>query len=355
MGAGGQAGRVAPEETLSLSSVAHERPVRGGGGPSLPKPRLEAVPCPPPLRRLTWAESYRRYVAFAVERGTAHVPQDWQDPHDGYRLGRWLHNQRQALKRGRLPEEHRLLLDAVPGHSWNTVADRKAARANRGTATDTVPAAVDAASTGASSTPAGDPPVVGQAGVPEPAPARSQPAPPAPVRAQAPPPPPPLRGIPELAAFLRENTEDVLRHLPRHPAHPNLRQVLIELQGSRERLSPGNRAELETIPGWRWKYGSGDHQWWAVYDHLVARCDKAPVHRVATDRAVTPEGVLLLPWLRDQAKAYTAGTLRKDLSRALTTLPGWFVLLEEFRRPVKAKPRVQASRRTSADRDRARR
>jgi hypothetical protein len=63
-----------------------------------------------------WEEGYAQLVRFAERQGHTRVPQGHHEA-NGYALGRWVHKQRQ--RRGRLSEEQRQLLEALPGWTWH--------------------------------------------------------------------------------------------------------------------------------------------------------------------------------------------------------------------------------------------
>jgi hypothetical protein len=59
-----------------------------------------------------------------VEReGHGRVPVDYRDG-DGFRLGQWVSVQRWRYKQGKLSEERRHRLEAVPGWTWNQLENR---------------------------------------------------------------------------------------------------------------------------------------------------------------------------------------------------------------------------------------
>jgi hypothetical protein len=62
-----------------------------------------------------WEEGYRHIAEFAKREGHAKVRHDFVED-DGYRLGSWVHNQRN--QRMKMPEQRRSRLEALPGWSW---------------------------------------------------------------------------------------------------------------------------------------------------------------------------------------------------------------------------------------------
>jgi hypothetical protein len=81
------------------------------------------VTTPPPL---TWDQALTRLETWATAHGHARVPQRYAEP-DGFRLGKWVHNQRTAYRaRFDLSQPHFLSdkrtdrLETVPGWTWNS-------------------------------------------------------------------------------------------------------------------------------------------------------------------------------------------------------------------------------------------
>jgi hypothetical protein len=64
-----------------------------------------------------WDEGYVRLVRFAEKTGHSKVPWDYRDG-DGYRLGAWVHVQRQVRKRGELSKSRLQRLEDLPGWIW---------------------------------------------------------------------------------------------------------------------------------------------------------------------------------------------------------------------------------------------
>ena len=65
-----------------------------------------------------WEDGYSRLRQFAEDEGHSRVPQQYRSD-DGYRLGVWVTNKRQARKQGRLSKERQRLLEALPGWTWH--------------------------------------------------------------------------------------------------------------------------------------------------------------------------------------------------------------------------------------------
>ena len=73
-----------------------------------------------------WERGHQRLVAWVEEHGHARVPPQYITP-DGYRLGKWVHNQRtlyrsrsRVAKGPRLSDERVARLESVTGWVWNT-------------------------------------------------------------------------------------------------------------------------------------------------------------------------------------------------------------------------------------------
>jgi hypothetical protein len=81
--------------------------------------RLEALPgwVWEPVKR-SWEDGYARLLSFVQREGHSRVPQSYLDE-DGFGLGSWVMDRRQAKRRGRLREERARQLDALPGWTWD--------------------------------------------------------------------------------------------------------------------------------------------------------------------------------------------------------------------------------------------
>ena len=82
--------------------------------------RYDFRPSPPkkltPHAAALWRRSYEALLAFIKREGHARVP---SRHHEGERaLGRWVAWQRTKWREGRLLDEHKELLDAVPSWEW---------------------------------------------------------------------------------------------------------------------------------------------------------------------------------------------------------------------------------------------
>jgi hypothetical protein len=80
--------------------------------------RLEALPdwtWAPKLDE--WENAYSRLLWFVEREGHARVPADYRDD-DGFRLGQWVHGQRNAL-RSKIGDDRARRLEALPGWSWD--------------------------------------------------------------------------------------------------------------------------------------------------------------------------------------------------------------------------------------------
>ena len=69
-----------------------------------------------------WEEGFRFLRLFVNREGHARVPQKHVE--DGFRLGQWVRTQRGARAKGQLPSSQVFRLEALPGWSWNTRADK---------------------------------------------------------------------------------------------------------------------------------------------------------------------------------------------------------------------------------------
>ena len=69
-----------------------------------------------------WENAYRLLKAFGEAEGHCDVPQSYSI--DGIRLGAWVGQQRLQHRQGQLSQARSERLEALPGWSWNAVADR---------------------------------------------------------------------------------------------------------------------------------------------------------------------------------------------------------------------------------------
>jgi hypothetical protein len=69
-----------------------------------------------------WQEGLAYVGAFVERQGHARVPSDYVT-HDGYPLGAWVSTQRRTYLSGRLTAVRIAELEAVPGWSWDPIAD----------------------------------------------------------------------------------------------------------------------------------------------------------------------------------------------------------------------------------------
>ncbi|WP_280304994.1 DEAD/DEAH box helicase [Nocardia abscessus] len=70
-----------------------------------------------------WKQGFERLTAYVEEHGHARVPVAYIDQHD-YRLGQWCKVQRRNQVHGNLSQERQRRLQALPGWSWNLLADQ---------------------------------------------------------------------------------------------------------------------------------------------------------------------------------------------------------------------------------------
>jgi len=65
---------------------------------------------------IQWEEGFSNLMAFVEREGQARVPDDHTE--SGRKLGKWVGKQRSAFKSGRLSDERRRRLEAIPGWVW---------------------------------------------------------------------------------------------------------------------------------------------------------------------------------------------------------------------------------------------
>ena len=70
------------------------------------------------VKSSAWEEGFARLQAYTAEHQTALVPVGHLD-HDDFPLGRWVVNQRQNYKRGRLSADRQARLAHQPGWAWD--------------------------------------------------------------------------------------------------------------------------------------------------------------------------------------------------------------------------------------------
>ena len=79
--------------------------------PNRPPPRKLA-----PHNARAWRRSYEHFLSFVEREGHAKVPKRHHE--DGCALSAWVSRQRTKWREGQLLDEHRELLDRVPGWDW---------------------------------------------------------------------------------------------------------------------------------------------------------------------------------------------------------------------------------------------
>jgi superfamily II DNA or RNA helicase len=69
-----------------------------------------------------WGEGFSRLQRYVEEHGHARVPAHYLV--DGYRLGKWVHNQRTSFDKGHLNADRQRKLEDLPGWTWDLWADQ---------------------------------------------------------------------------------------------------------------------------------------------------------------------------------------------------------------------------------------
>ncbi len=83
--------------------------------------RLEALPgWAWDSREAAWDDAYARLRSFAEREGHSRVLRLRHPEDDGFRLDLWVHTQRTLHRRGRLSEDKKQRLEALPGWVWDT-------------------------------------------------------------------------------------------------------------------------------------------------------------------------------------------------------------------------------------------
>lgn len=74
-----------------------------------------------------WEEGFRRLEEYVQKFGHASPPQSYTDE-EGFRLGTWVHKQRQSLAKGKLSADRRLRLSKLHDWEWtprSTATERR--------------------------------------------------------------------------------------------------------------------------------------------------------------------------------------------------------------------------------------
>lgn len=86
--------------------------------------RLEALPgWTWTVLEVQWDEGFASLAAYVRHHATAQVPLRFVDS-GGFRLGQWVSGQRRAFKKGQVPSDRVARLEALPGWTWDPLADR---------------------------------------------------------------------------------------------------------------------------------------------------------------------------------------------------------------------------------------
>lgn len=64
-----------------------------------------------------WEKGFSRLLQFVEQEGHSRVPSGWRSP-DGFRLGSWINGQRNSFRKGKVGEDRRRRLEALPGWAW---------------------------------------------------------------------------------------------------------------------------------------------------------------------------------------------------------------------------------------------
>jgi hypothetical protein len=106
---------AAPEPRHVQEALARLRAERPGKSVRLPGPATFT-------RQGRWEDGLQLLRAFVAREGHANVP--WEHIEDGVRLGTWVGAKRAQHRRGRMAPERVAVLEALPGWTWDAVAEQ---------------------------------------------------------------------------------------------------------------------------------------------------------------------------------------------------------------------------------------
>jgi superfamily II DNA or RNA helicase len=111
---------VITDEGMDLGSWVQTQRSRGNRGVLEPDrmARLDALPgWVWDVNEALWEQGFELLKAYAADRGDCNVPKSYTP--DGYPLGAWLNRQRTSGNNGKLCQEYRSRLEALPGWTWS--------------------------------------------------------------------------------------------------------------------------------------------------------------------------------------------------------------------------------------------
>ncbi len=278
------------------------------------------------VRRTTasWEERFGQLGAYVDGHGTSFVPKAFLTS-DGFRLNRWVLDQRSLRKKGRMAAERQARLDALPGWTWDPheaawedgYAHLVAFADDHGTSR--VPQSYvthDGCRLGGW--------VAAQRRAGRQGRSFTQQA--------------RLDGLPDwtwdaleaawddgyarLVAYIDEHgTSAVPRNYVTHDGYRLGLWVRGQRRGGRRRRSSTQQERLDALPDWTWDPPL-ESAWEDGYAHLVAYIDKHGSSRLPRSH-VTADGYRLGQWVGVQRRAYRQGKLSAERQGRLDPLPDW--------------------------------
>jgi hypothetical protein len=298
--------------------------------------------------RTSWQDHYDALDAFARENGHTHVPLNYYT--EGLRLGFWIAEQRLSYSQGDLFPDRIDALERIPGWTWSSISPCLVVATP---STKPTPLSWERGYDLLRSFVARE----GHARVPanhlensiklgqwvRDQRARRHKLPPTKIRAlerlpgwtwqawaerwQ--------RGLSHLQAYVeREGTACVP---VAHIESDYKLGVWVRAQRMRKiGLSPEQIAALECLPGWAWRAGKSNDEWWRLgYEALLrfsqshGHCDVPFVQR--------DDGFCLGRWVRMQRRKYLSGELSTEKAELLSKLPCWNTAKRRQRRSLEGK------------------